>query len=98
MLQEVARRVAACAIVMDDALHAHVVGSVSRQSGEDQVARQLADEPLGVLDLLERKIRPGPSLQLGLAIFCLEAERLRPYTILTGRKRGEIVGPGLVGE
>jgi hypothetical protein len=74
---------------MDDALHAHVVGSVLRQSGEDQIARQLADQPLGVLDLLECEIRPGAGLQLGLAVGGLEAQRLRPDAILAGRKRRE---------
>ena len=48
VLQRVARRVAARAVVVHDPPHADVVGGLGGQAGEDQVARQLPHLALGV--------------------------------------------------
>ena len=96
VLERVARRVAARAIVAENALHAGVVGRRVGQAGEDQVARHLLDQPLVVGDRREREIGAARGGEIELAPGGLEGERLRPYLILTFLHRREVVVTGLV--
>ena len=63
MLQRVARRVAARAVVAHDLLQAQVVGGLGGQSGQDEIAGQLPHLLLAVLDLASAKSWRAPAVR-----------------------------------
>ena len=98
VLERVARRVAARAVVVHDPSHAEIVGGLGGKAGEDQVAGHLPHLALGVVDLGEREIAPRAGFDVDLGGGRLEAQRLRPHAVLPCRQRREVIGAGLVGE
>jgi hypothetical protein len=98
VLQRVARRVAARAIVAEDALHALVIVGFLRQAREDEVTRHLSHLGLEIGHRLEHEVLALLGGEIDVVLGGLEAQRLRPDLVFAGLERWEIVGAGLVGE
>ena len=81
---------------MKTLLHAGVVFGAFRQRGDQQLARQLANAPLGIGDGLQREILAPAGAEIDRASGPLEAERLRPDLILAGGQQREVIGAGSV--
>jgi hypothetical protein len=98
VLQRVAWRMAARAVVAEDLLHAQIVGRVAGQAREDQIAGQLDDPRFGILDRRKREVLLLDGAERDLGLRGGEADRLRPQPVLAFGQGREHVGAVLVGE
>jgi len=97
VLQRVAGRVAASAVLPHQRLHAVVIGRVARERGQELVARQLADPIFLTGHRLQPEILLRRLAQVDIALGRLIGESLRPHAVFAIRQRREVVAAGLIG-
>ena len=96
-LQRIAGRVAAGALIVEDALGLRVGIGVLRQRRGEHFRRQLADALLGIGDGRELEILVLGRREVDLILGGVEAERLGPDAVFAVGHRREEILPALVG-